>query len=141
MEKCINSQILKYLEKHDCHDRQYGFRQQRSTADLLTLIGHHWNRLIKFGMPHFLNFHLTASLPNCVPGLVAFFPTSASVSWWTAIHLNFHPINTGVPQGSVLAPTLFLHINDLLSATTNPIHSYADDSTLHSNIQSPQTSA
>ena len=52
---------------------------------------------------------------------------------------NFHPINAGVPQGSVLAPTLFLlHINDLLFTTTNPIHSYADDSTLLSNIQSPQ---
>ena len=47
------------------------------------------------------------------------------------------PNQSGVPQRSVLAPTLFLlHINDLLSATTNPIHSYADDSTLHSNIQS-----
>ena len=52
---------------------------------------------------------------------------------------NFHPINAGVPHGSVLAPTLFLlHINDLLSATTNLIHSYADDSSIHSNIQSPK---
>nr|CAH7745636.1 unnamed protein product [Callosobruchus chinensis] len=42
-----------------------------------------------------------------------------------------------VPQGSVLAPTLFLlHINDLLSSTTNPIHSFADDSTLHAGIMS-----
>ncbi|CAH2013936.1 unnamed protein product [Acanthoscelides obtectus] len=32
--------------------------------------------------------------------------------------------------------TVFLHINDLLSCTINPIHSFADDSTLHSGIQS-----
>jgi len=40
-------------------------------------------------------------------------------------------LNAGVPQGSVLSPTLFLiFINDLLSLTSNPIHSFADDSTL-----------
>ncbi|WP_435321316.1 reverse transcriptase domain-containing protein, partial [Klebsiella pneumoniae] len=41
-------------------------------------------------------------------------------------------INSGVPHGSVLSPTLFLlFINDLLNLTQCPIHSYADDSTLH----------
>ncbi len=42
------------------------------------------------------------------------------------------PINSGVSQGSVLSPTLFLlFINDLLSLTNCPSHSYADDTTLH----------
>ncbi len=41
------------------------------------------------------------------------------------------PINSGVPQCSVLLLTLFLlFINDL-SVTNCPIHSYADDSTLY----------
>ena len=44
---------------------------------------------------------------------------------------NLKRINAGVPQGSVLSPTLFLiFINDLLSLTANPIYSFADDSTL-----------
>ncbi len=44
-------------------------------------------------------------------------------------------INSGVPQGSNLSPTLFLlFIYDLLPITDCPIHSYADDSTLHCSI-------
>nr|CAH7746943.1 unnamed protein product [Callosobruchus chinensis] len=50
---------------------------------------------------------------------------------------SLHNINAGVPQGSVLATALFLlHINDPLSSTINPIHSFADDSTLPAGIMS-----
>ena len=43
-----------------------------------------------------------------------------------------YPVNAGVPEGSILCPTLFLlYINDLDDVICN-IAIYADDSTLYS---------
>ena len=46
---------------------------------------------------------------------------------------------SGVPQGSVLGPTLFLiYVNDLLTNLNSPGKLFADDAKIYRRIRSPQ---
>ena len=55
---------------------------------------------------------------------------------------DYYPIESGVPQGSVLGPLLFLvYINDLESNIKSNIKFFADDTMLFSIVKDPVTSA
>ena len=49
MEFILNHKLIKYLEDNSLHnDRLYGFRKNRSTGDLKTLLSETWNRSVHF---------------------------------------------------------------------------------------------
>ena len=144
MEKAINSQLLSILEKSKLlNDRQYGFRQGRSTGDLLAYVTHLWNSSIeKFGESHAVALDISKAFDrvwhNALLSKLPSYGLPSNFCQWVSSFLSNRfirvmvdgnlsdcfSINAGVPQGSVLSTTLFLfHINDLLASTSNSIHS------------------
>src|ERR1700755_3178855 len=151
-ESILNRKIWKHLNSSKLiSDRQYGFRKKRSTGDLLSLLSDSWSSALQdFGESFAVALDISkafdrvwhkaliSKLPSfgiypSLCDLLSNFLSGRSIAAVVDGHRSsFKSINSGVPQGSVLSPPLFLlFINDLLSVTSSPIHSYADDSTLH----------
>ena len=155
MESIVNNQLVNYLEKHNClPSSQFGFRRRRGAADLLTILQHEWTRTVAQGghaqvvavdiagafdrvshvgviakdqeagiggkLLHWLLDYLTDRKANVVVGGYSSDP---------------HTIGAGVPQGSILGPTLFLlYVRDIDQCLCPDLQlvTFADDTTLYS---------
>ena len=152
-EKLVNNRIVDHLEK--CaffSDLQYGFSSSRSIADLLTVVSDRiarafnrsgatravaldiskaFDRVWHAGLLHKLKSY---GISGQIFGLISSFLSNR----WLRVVLDGkssqeYPVNAGVPQGSILGPTLFLlYINDLPDEAICNIAIYADDTTLYS---------
>ncbi len=148
-ETILNKWFLKHLASFNLlSDRQYGFRKERSTGDLLAVFTNSWSSsLSRFGgtfavavnilkafdkvrhkslLSKLPSYALYLSLCTFVSSFLSGRSVSAVVDGDCSKRKS---INSGVSQGSVLSPTLFLLFTNDLSITECPIHSYADDFT------------
>ena len=145
-EKLVNNRIVDHLEKRGLFsDFQYGFRSSRSTADLLTVVSDRiarafnrsgatravaldifkaFDRVWHTGLLHKLN---SSGISGQIFGLIFSFLSNRQL--WVVLDgksSKEYPLNSGVPLGSILGPTLFvLYINDLPNVICN-IATYAD---------------
>lgn len=153
VEKVVNSRLTTYLERCNLlSERQFGFRRGKSTEDATSLLVN----LVASYTEHKENciavfLDLAKAFDTVSVGLLLKKMESNGIRGvphdWFRSYLcgrsqyvkigpdssSYLPIDFGVPQGSILGPTLFiLYINDIvnLSLKNAEIITYADDTAI-----------
>ena len=107
------------------------FNRSGATRAVALDISKAFDRVWHAGLLHKLKFY---RISGQIFGLVSSFPSNRQL--WVVLDgksSQEYPVNAGVPQGSILGPTLFLlYINDLPDDVICNIAIYADDTTLYS---------
>lgn len=164
LEHIIHCAIINHLEINDTlSDTQHGFRKKRSCETQLILtcndfaknLNKHYQTdviLLDFSkafdkVPHqrlLSKLHNYGIRHNTLNWIHSFLSGRTQRVVMEGIHSESCPVESGVPQGSVLGPLLFLvYINDLpnsLDQRTN-VRLFADDCLLYRPIMGPDDSA
>ena len=147
MDHCNDNQIFS--------DSQYGFRQRRGCILQLLKVFDDWSKFVDTDTPvdaAFLDFRKAF---DCVPHKRLLMKierlgiTGNLLKWITdflsnrqqrvlinGISSEWTEVSSGVPQGSVLGPLLFiLYVNDLPSQVSSFCKLFADDAKLYKDLQ------
>jgi len=148
LEHIVHSHISNHLLKLNLLDpNQHGFLKNRSCTTQLISAFNDWSSFIDKKMPAILAVFDFSKAFDSVPHdlLIAKLPLygiSGLVLDWISAFLhtrrqrvtlngstsNWLPVDSGVPQGSVLGPLLFLlYINDISNNVNSTVRLFADD--------------
>ena len=152
MEHIITSNMKRYLESnHLLHHRQHGFRAQRSCETQLVELTSEISEMMDQQQEVdacVLDFSKAFDKVNQAKLIVkcSEIGLSRQVNSWIrqflydrhqsvvvdGYHSHTCPVTSGVPQGSVIGPSLFLiYINDLPNTLKSKVRLFADDTILY----------
>ena len=164
LERCIHSRVMDFLLRNNLlADCQYGFRPKSSTQDALLTITRDWHQQLSTNRQVAAVFFEIRKAFDSVPHhqllqSLADIGITGQLHQWFVNYLSgrhqrvvldaysskYQPVSSGVPQGSILGPLLYIifmnSISDLTLSTGSKLVLYADDILLYKPINSTSDS-